>query len=32
MDYLIVKLVWYLVGAFVIGLFVGWLSCGRARE
>ncbi len=31
MDYLIVKLSWYLVGAFGIGLFVGWMSCGRKR-
>lgn len=32
MDYLALKLIWYLVAAFAIGLFVGWLSCGSARE
>lgn len=29
MDYLFIKLFWYLVVAFVIGLVVGWVSCGR---
>lgn len=32
MDYLLIKLFWYLVVAFVIGLLVGWVSCGRAEE
>jgi hypothetical protein len=32
MDYLIAKLFWYLVVAFVIGLLVGWISCGRVEE
>jgi hypothetical protein len=32
MDYLLIKLFWYLVVAFVIGLIVGWVSCGRAEE
>jgi hypothetical protein len=32
MDYLFAKLFWYLVVAFVIGLFVGWVSCARAEE
>ncbi len=32
MDYLFVKLFWYLVAAFVIGLAVGWISCGRAHK
>jgi hypothetical protein len=30
MDYLLAKLIWYVLGAYAIGLFVGWLSCGRA--
>jgi hypothetical protein len=30
MDYLAFKLVWWLLLAFAIGLFVGWLSCSRA--
>lgn len=29
MDYLLIKLFWYLLVAFVIGLIVGWVSCGR---
>lgn len=32
MDYLLIKLFWYLVVAFVIGLLVGWVSCGRAER
>jgi hypothetical protein len=32
MDYLIVKLAWWLAAAFAIGLVVGWLSCGRAES
>lgn len=32
MDYLLIKLFWYLAVAFVIGLIVGWVSCGRAEE
>ncbi len=32
MDYLFVKLIWYLAIAFAIGLFVGWFSCSRARD
>ncbi len=32
MDYLLIKLFWYLAVAFVIGLLVGWVSCGRAEE
>lgn len=31
MEYLIVKLAWYLIGAFAVGLVVGWASCGRKR-
>lgn len=32
MDYLIVKLAWFLVAAFVLGGVVGWLSCGPATS
>jgi hypothetical protein len=31
MDYLVGKLVWWLVVAFAIGLVIGWLSCSRAE-
>lgn len=31
MDYLLVKFAWYIAAAFVIGLGVGWFSCGRAN-
>jgi uncharacterized membrane protein YciS (DUF1049 family) len=31
MEYLFYKLIWYVAVAFVIGLFVGWVSCGRTR-
>jgi hypothetical protein len=32
MDYLFVKLFWYIVVAFAIGLVVGWLSCSPAED
>lgn len=32
MDYLLIKLFWYVAAAFLIGLFVGWYSCGRAED
>lgn len=32
MDYLLVQLLWYVLVAFVIGLVVGWVSCGRIEE
>jgi hypothetical protein len=32
MDYLLTKLVWWLLLAFALGLVVGWLSCGRTVE
>jgi hypothetical protein len=32
MDYLAFKLVWWLLGAFALGLVVGWLSCGPAER
>lgn len=28
MDYLFMKLIWYVLFAFAMGLFVGWVSCG----
>jgi NhaP-type Na+/H+ or K+/H+ antiporter len=32
MDYLLMKLLWYVVIAFVVGLFVGWYSCARVED
>jgi hypothetical protein len=32
MHYLVVKLAWYLLFAFAIGLVIGWLSCSRKPE
>jgi hypothetical protein len=32
MDYLVMKLLWYVLAAFVIGLLVGWVSCGQAED
>lgn len=32
MEYLFFKLVWYVAAAFVIGLLVGWVSCGRTQD
>ena len=32
MDYLFVKLFWYLVAAFLIGIAMGWFSCSRKFE
>ena len=32
MDYLFMNLLWYVVAAFLLGLFVGWFSCGRAEN
>lgn len=32
MDYLAYKLIWYLIIAFGVGLFVGWVSCGRVED
>lgn len=29
MDYLFVNLLGYVVAAYVVGLVVGWISCGR---
>ena len=32
MDYLLVKLLWYVLFAFAIGAGVGWYSCGRSED
>lgn len=32
MDYLFVKLIWWILLAFAMGAFVGWYSCGREPE
>jgi hypothetical protein len=32
MDYLFMKLFWYLVLAFLIGIGMGWLTCSRRSE
>jgi hypothetical protein len=32
MDYLLANLVWYVVAALVVGMAVGWFSCGRAED
>ncbi len=33
MDYLFMKLFWYLVLAFLIGIAMGWLTCsGRSED
>lgn len=32
MDYLFLKLIWWIALAFVSGLVAGWLSCGRAED
>lgn len=29
MDYLFLKLIWWIALAFAIGLFAGWTACGR---
>ena len=31
MDYLVIKLAWYAAAAFGLGLFVGFVSCGKAK-
>lgn len=32
MDYLLVKLAWYLAVALLIGVVIGWFSCSRRPE
>jgi len=31
-DYLFMKLFWYVIAVFLIGAFVGWYSCGRVED
>lgn len=32
MEYLVIKLAWYIAIAFAVGGFVGWFSCGRSAS
>jgi hypothetical protein len=32
MDYLLLKLGWYLAFAFVLGAGIGWFSCSRRQD
>ena len=32
MDYLFLKLIWWIALAFALGLAAGWISCGREEE
>mgnify|MGYP001545127463 CR=1 FL=1 len=32
MDYLTVTFAWYLLGAFLVGALVGWITCGRSAK
>jgi hypothetical protein len=32
MDYLLASLIWYVLAAFVVGVLVGWFSCGRVED
>lgn len=32
MEYLLMKLIWYVAFAFAIGAIVGWMSCGRVKD
>jgi hypothetical protein len=32
MDFLALKLAWWLVAAFAIGLVIGWLSCSQETD
>lgn len=32
MDFLFVKLIWFILFAFLLGLAVGWLTCTRPEE
>ena len=31
-DYLAFRLMWWLLGAAVLGFVVGWLSCSRTKS
>ena len=32
MDYLFLRLIWWIALAFALGLVAGWFSCGREEE
>lgn len=32
MDYLFLKLIWWVALAFVLGAITGWMSCGGAED
>ena len=32
MDYLFIKLIWWIALAFVVGLVAGWVSCASEDE
>ncbi len=32
MDYVFLKLIWFIAIAFGLGLAVGWFSCDRAKN
>lgn len=32
MDYLFLKLIWWIALAFLLGVVAGWMSCGPERE
>jgi hypothetical protein len=32
MDYLFLKLIWWIALAFVLGGIAGWMSCGTPEE
>ena len=32
MSYLLTKLLWYVIAAFVIGAVVGWVTCSQADD
>ena len=32
MDYLFLKLIWWIALAFALGFAAGWTSCGREEE
>lgn len=32
MDYLFLRLIWWIALAFVFGVVAGWFACGREEE
>ena len=32
MDYLFLKLIWYIALAFALGLAIGWFACTQAKN